>query len=117
MTRRRRIAMRILTGLVVYNFVAAAVIKLIGARFAVEEFRRFGYPQQFRIEVAVVELMAALLLLVPRTAPLATAVLSLILVGAVGSHWMAHQLGMSCLPLLLLAILSVTSYLRWGGTR
>jgi putative oxidoreductase len=118
MTRRRLIAIRILTGLIVYNFVAAAAIKLIGVQFAVEEFQRFGYPQQLRIGVAFVELMGAILLLVPRTAPLATAMLSLILVGAVGSHWIVHEFRLACLPLLLLALLGVATYLRrWGQAR
>jgi putative oxidoreductase len=113
---KRRIIARTLTCLVVYNFAAAAAVKLIGAQFAVDEFRRFGYPQELRIVIALAEFVGAALLLVPRAAPLATAMLPVILVGAVGSHCMVHEFKLSCLPLLLLAILGAAAYLRWGST-
>jgi uncharacterized membrane protein YphA (DoxX/SURF4 family) len=112
---KRRIIARILTGLVVYNFAAAAVVKLMGAQFAVDEFRRFGYPQELRIVIALVELAGSALLLVPRAAPLATVTLSLILVGAVVSHWMVLEFKFSCLPLLLLAILGAAAWMRRRG--
>jgi hypothetical protein len=38
--------------------------------------------------------------------------LSLILVGAVVSHWMVHKFKFSCLPLLLLAILGAAAWMR-----
>ena len=98
----------------VYNFAAAAVVKLMGAQFAVDEFRRFGYPQELRIVIALVELAGSALLLVPRAALLAMVTLSPILVGAAVSHWIVHEFKLSCLPLLLLAILGAATRMRWG---
>ncbi len=65
---RRRIIARILTGLAVYNFAAAAVVKLTGGTVCRRRVRRFGYPQELRIVVALVELVGSALLLLPRAA-------------------------------------------------
>ena len=67
------------TAVLVYVFVAAAVVKLAAARLAIEEFRTFGYPQWVRYAVAAIEIAGAMMLMIR------------VMAGACISHLAAHQ--------------------------
>ena len=103
----RRVATWALRAALTYVFVAAGVAKLLGARIAVQEFHRFGYPDWFRLLIGAVEISGGLLLPVSHTAAYARAALAIVMVGAVGSHLVHHEVMMAGLPLLLLLLLAV----------
>jgi putative oxidoreductase len=68
-------------------FVAIGSMTVAGRKMFVESFRRFGYPQWFRVVTGSLEVLGGLGLLigiwVPWLAELASAGLSLVMLGAV----------------------------------
>lgn len=99
----------VVCGLVALAFLGAGGSKLAGVPMHVEHFDQWGYPQWFRIFVGGVEVTAGALLLVPRMASYAAAVLVLVMIGAVGTHVM-HGEWMETAPPLILGGLSA-----WAG--
>jgi len=76
------IGLRILKVVLGIVFLGAATAKLAGASAMVAEFDVVGLGQWFRYAVALVELVGAVLLLVPRTALYGALVLAVACVGA-----------------------------------
>jgi uncharacterized membrane protein YphA (DoxX/SURF4 family) len=74
------------TVLLVLEFAYAGGIKLVPGGPVTEGFRRFGYSDEFRILIGVLEVAGAVGLLVPRLASWAAAGLAAIMVGAVYTH-------------------------------
>jgi putative oxidoreductase len=103
----------VLSAILVYVFLAAAVVKLAGARLAVEEFRAFGYPQWLRHAIAGVEIAGAILLLLRKTAPYAAALLGMVMIGAAISHLVARETLKAFIPLAALVLLGVVGRIRW----
>ncbi|RMH40794.1 MAG: DoxX family protein [Deltaproteobacteria bacterium] len=110
--KRRDIALWALTALAAAAFVAAGALKLVGADFEVEAFRNWGYPAWFRIAVGLVEVAAGIALLIPRVATAAAAALSLIMVGAIGTHVAYGEWAQALVPVVFLAALGWIGYER-----
>lgn len=51
-------------------------------------FRNWGYPDWFRVAVGVIEVAAALLLLVPRTAKYGALLIIVLMIGGIGTNLM-----------------------------
>jgi putative oxidoreductase len=103
----------VLTAVLVYVFVAAAVVKLAGARLAIEEFQTFGYPQWVRYAVAAIEIAGATMLLIRKTAVFAAALLGAVMAGACISHLAAHQAVMAFIPVVMRGLLGIVGRIRW----
>ena len=54
----------ILQGLLALMFVMAGLGKITGSKMHIEGFKKWGYPQWFRVVTGVIELGAAVLLIV-----------------------------------------------------
>jgi hypothetical protein len=67
-------------------FVFLGQRTLSGDAHTLADYRRWGYPDLFRLAVGVAQLMGGVGLLFPRTSPWAGALLAVILLGAVGTH-------------------------------
>ncbi|SEK87571.1 Uncharacterized membrane protein YphA, DoxX/SURF4 family [Paenibacillus sp. cl141a] len=65
--------------------------KLMGAGQMVEMFHELGYPAWSRIAVGLLEVVGAILLVIPRATSYAAAVLTLLMAGAVLSEWRVGQ--------------------------
>ncbi len=79
-------------------------------------FVGWGYPEWFAMVIGGAEMLGALLLLVPRVASYAAAMLIAIMLGAiwtVASPANETQLGPG-LPAIYIAVLSIILYARWG---
>jgi len=74
---------QILTGLA---FLAAGGSKLSGAQEMVEMFDKLGFGQWFRYVTGSMEVLGALLLLLPRTSAIGGGLLAVVMVGAIGAH-------------------------------
>jgi len=72
----------VLKGVVALVFISAAVAKLTGAPMMVAEFNLIGLGQGFRLFTGLVEVGAAVLLLIPRTSPVGAALLFCVSFGA-----------------------------------
>ena len=68
-------------------FLAAAVAKLTGNEMMVANFARFGYPLWFMYFVGVAEIAGAIGLLLKPTAVWAAVCLGVLMLGAVGTHF------------------------------
>ena len=93
-------------------FLATAAYKLSGAPAIVAEFETIGLGQWFRYLTAVLEVLGAVALLLPRSAFYGAALLATVMVGALIAH--AAILGMAAaMPAIILLILNVAiAYFR-----
>lgn len=90
-------------------FFAAGSAKLAGAAQMVDVFEAIGAGQWFRYLTGFVEVVAAVLLLVPATGFLGGLITLVTMIAAVGTH--AFVIGGSFLPALVLALLS--AFVAW----
>ena len=80
------VALWVVRGLLALAFVAAGGAKLYGVPMLVEEFQHIGLGQWFRYVTGGLEIMGAILLLLPQKAVLGALLLICIMVGAVITH-------------------------------
>ena len=98
-------------------FVSIGSMTVAGRKMFVENFRRFGYPQWFRVVTGSLEVLGGIGLLIgiwlPWLAALASAGLTLVMLGAVFTEIRTREpLQKIVLPLVMgaLAIVVVVSY-------
>jgi hypothetical protein len=109
LSRERRIAGWVLSGLLTALFLFSASGKLSGAAQVVEPMQKWGLGDH-RILIGIGELTSALLFLIPRTHSLGVLLLSAYMGGAIVTH-MQH--GESyVLPSVILVLIWVTGFLR-----
>ena len=91
-------------------FLMAGFSKLSGDPQMVEMFDAIGFGQWFRYVTGSVEVLGAVLLLVPRLSGLGALLLAGVMLGAVATH--LFVIGGSPLPAIILLI--VTGLIAWG---
>ena len=98
-------------------FVAIGSMTVAGRQMFVDNFRRFGYPQWFRVVTGSLEILGGIGLLIgiwlPWLAALASAGLALVMLGAISTHLRIREpLQKVFLPLVMgaLAILVAVNY-------
>lgn len=92
-------------------FVFSGGNKLAGNPMMVQMFDAIGIGQWFRYFTGTLEVAGGVGLLVPRFAPLAAAVLAVVMLGAIVTHLFIIG-GSPALPIALLIALSAVLYLR-----
>lgn len=101
---------RIFTGLAVVFLTADVVVKLVGARAAMEGTTQLGYPASLVLPIGIIGAACLVLYVIPRTAPLGAILWTGYLGGAiasqmrVGNPLFSHVL----FPIYIAAII-------WGG--
>lgn len=101
-----------LSGLLVLLFLSAGTTKLIGMQMHVEHFAKWGYPDWFRLVIGAVEVVGAVLLLVPKMAFYAACVLAVQMLGAAYTHLVNDEAANAPFPLVLFALLAYIAYAR-----
>ena len=102
--------------LVAAAFLMAGFAKLSGQPMMVQMFEKIGIGQWFRYVTGTIELVSAILLLVPRVVPVGAALLVCTMCGAVLTHLV--KLGGSPLPALVLGCLAAfILWLRFDGLK
>ena len=96
--------------LVALAFVAAAAGKLLGSADMVALFDAVGVGQWFRYVTGLLELLGALLLIVPGKAAFGAVLLACVMVGAV----VAHLTVLHTAPTAPLVLLALSSLIAWG---
>jgi putative oxidoreductase len=110
-SKGRLITLWILSGLVSLAFLAAGGGKLAGTAVMVGLFDKVGLGQWFRYFTGLLEVAAAIGLLIPRYACYAAVLLAIVMVGAITAH--VTVLGGSPAPAAVLLVLTGTiAYLR-----
>jgi len=106
----------ILQALAAAAFLLAGATKLAGAEMHVATFEKIGLGQWFRYFTRGLEVICAILLLVPSTVGIGAALLTATMAGAVATH--LFIIGGSPLPaIMLLLITSVVAWHRRRGGR
>lgn len=113
MNRSRVIGAWILQLLIAALFAIQGIVKLSASPAWVSRFQRWGYPEHFYLVVGIVELFAAIALLVPRIAKWGASILIVVMVGATATHAL-HREPQVMTTLVLLALLALILYLRRG---
>ena len=99
----------ILQALAAAAFLMAGATKLAGAKAHVAMFEKIGLGQWFRYFTGSLEVICAILLLVPRTVGIGAALLAATMVGAVATH--LFIIGGSPLPAIMLLL--ITAAVAW----
>lgn len=86
--------MTYITALLSLIFVLSGVAKLAGLEFEIQAFERWGYALWFMYAIGAAEVAGGLALWWSRMSAWASAGLSLVMVGAVGTHILHAEWGM-----------------------
>jgi uncharacterized membrane protein YphA (DoxX/SURF4 family) len=95
----------ILQGLLAATFLVAGTTKLASPQMHVAFFEKIGFGQWFRYFTGVLEVIGAILVLVPRTAGSAAILLGMTMVGAVDIHLLIT--GGSPVPSIALLVMAI----------
>ncbi len=93
-----------LKGLLAVAFLSAGGAKIYGVPMMVENFEHIGFGQWFRYLTGTLEVIGAILILMPSLAVFGGVLLSCIMVGAIATHLLL--VGGSAVPAIILLILS-----------
>lgn len=108
--RGLNIALWALQVLLAAAFLMAGAAKLSGAEMMVKQFETLGLGQWFRYLTALLEIVAAVLLLIPRLSGLGALLLIPIMLGAAAAHVVVFKDS----PVAPLVILALAAVVAWG---
>lgn len=103
--RWKSVALWTLKGLLAAVFLSAGGAKLAGVPMMVENFQHIGFGQWFRYLTSALEVIGAIVILLPRFAAFSGVLLSCIMAGAIATHLLL--IGGSAVPAIILLALSV----------
>ena len=84
--------------LALFMLVASVAPKLLGASAAVDALVELGWSSDYLLPIGIIELVAVVLFVVPRTSLLGAVLMTAVLGGAIASHlragspWFSHTL-------------------------
>jgi uncharacterized membrane protein YphA (DoxX/SURF4 family) len=94
-------------------FLFAGSLKLIGVPLMVQEFDVIGLGQWFRYLTGTIEVVSAILLLIPSFAAYGAAALIVTMAGAILAHLFVIG-GSPAVPIVLLAATTTIAVMRWS---
>ncbi len=106
------VAVTVLSILLAVAFVMAGASKLASAEMHVQSFARWGYPIWFMYVTGLVEVVAAILLVVPATRFYGAALLVCTMFGALVTHVNAGETAQIGAPLFLLVLAALVAWAR-----
>jgi len=110
--RLANVGLWVLQAIAAAMFLMAGTMKLIGNPEMVQLFGAIGIGQWFRYLTGTIEVVGAILLLVPGAAVFGAVPLALTMVGAIIAHLFVVG-GNPAVPIVLLAITSTVAWARW----
>lgn len=103
-----------IAAMLIMVFVRAGLDKFDASSGWARAFNVWGYPVWFRILIGVLEIVAALLLLWPRTAAYGAAIIVIVMLGGMGTHVLVeHRPSRVTSELLHLIFASAVLAGRW----
>lgn len=97
-------------------FLGAGFSKLTGAAPMVALFDAIGWGQWFRYTTGIIEVIGAILLLIPALCGLGALILMCVMIGATAAEILAMERA-PAVPLGLLVVLAIITYARRDRTR
>ncbi len=113
MSKGKKIALWIVSILLAAMFVFSGGIKLLQPGQVKPMFVHYGYAPWFATLIGISEALGGIGLLVPRLAGIAAIGLSIIMAGAVYTHFSHQEFGHGMIPVVLLALLIGIAYARF----
>jgi uncharacterized membrane protein YphA (DoxX/SURF4 family) len=95
-------------------YILAGVPKLGGFSDALHRFQEWGYSDEFMMFIGISEFVAAILLVIPRTAFYSAIYLGTIMVGAIYTHLAFDSVLWALLPAFCLSFLAFIAYESFG---
>ena len=117
MAKGKTIALWVVSILLATMFLFVGGGKLLRPDQAKPMFVHYGYAAWFATFIGTCEVLGAIGLLIPRLAGLASAGLTIIMVGAAYTHVSHQEYRNAITPLVLLVLLIVVAYVRFGQRR
>jgi len=111
MNRIRSIAVWVLHILLAALFALQGILKLTSSPGWVSRFRAWGYPDNFYLFIAVIELAGAVALLIPKLAGVGALTLIAVMIGATITH-LLHGESQVITTLILMLLLTLVVYVR-----
>lgn len=113
-SKGKTISLWVLSGLLAALFLMAGGSKLAGAEEHVKGFANYGWPDWLRLVVGAVEVISAVLLLIPRVAFLGGGALMVMMAGATYTHLFraTGEVGMAVFTIILLSLAALVVYAR-----
>lgn len=96
-----RIASWTISAFLMLTFVVSGTTKLAGVELHRQNFARWGYPGWFLPLTGAIELLAALLVIIPRTRFVGAALIVCVMLGALATHVRFAEYAMFPLPVVL----------------
>jgi putative oxidoreductase len=112
MSKGLKIVLWVLSILLGAMFVFSGAMKLLKPDEVKPMFVHYGYAAWFATFIGVCEALGGLGLLLPRLAALAAAGLTIIMAGAVYTHWTHQEFSHGMIPLVLVLLLIAVAWLR-----
>lgn len=103
-TKTKNITAWIIAGLLAVAFLGSGITKLMGQEMHVQNFQKWGFPLVFMYVIGVLELGAAIGVLIPKIRVLAGLGLGVLMIGAVGTHVVFGEWAMVPPPLVLMIL-------------
>jgi uncharacterized membrane protein YphA (DoxX/SURF4 family) len=110
------IASWIIAVLLALAFLGAGVAKLTSQPMMVAEFALFGLPPWFLYVTGTIEVVSAVLLVIPRTTVIGGGLIVCVMIGALIAHLTHGQAAMIGAPLVLLILAGILIRLRTIGS-
>ena len=98
-------------------FLLASTGKLTSNEAVIEMFNNWEFPNGFYMVIGVLELLLAILLLIPKTMKVALFGLAILMIGATITHLLKDPIVQMIRPLLFLALLFVVYYLNFWNKK
>lgn len=117
MKKAKTAVLWILTLLLVASFLNAGIRKFFEDGGWSWMFRNWGYPVWFRIFIGVMEVAAAVLLLIPRTAKYGALIVIVIMLGAIATFAIFGRLQFATPAIITLAVASIVLAMRYSFQR
>lgn len=116
-SRKTTIALVVLSILLAGLYLMSGSSKLGGAEQHVKGFAHWGHPDWFRLVIGTIEVVAAILLLIPRFAFFGASALIVVMTGAIYTHLgrATGEGGMAAVAAVLLALLILVTFARRPG--
>lgn len=97
------------------SFVLAGVMKMLSHETNARRFEAWGYPGEFGLLIAVVEVAAGLLVLIPRVTIWAALGIAVLMIGAAGTH-LVSGIGSPLFAFIYLGMAVGLAAIRWRGS-
>ncbi len=113
MKKRNIVISWVLRILVTLGFLAASLGKLTNSPMVIEMFEKWGFPDGFYFIIGILELLLAVLLLIPKTLKIAIIGLSLMMLGATVTHLINDPVSQLIRPMIFLIFIGAIYYINY----